>query len=167
MRTDAVGDGGNSFGIAQWNGPRRRAFMAYAKEKGAAPVDLQTQLDYIDHELRTSEKSAGRALAAAGDVASAAQIFSEKYERPGVPKLENRIKFAQQIAGGEGAVTLPGGEGTDPIRESVLSRIRGITAEEGEQDIGDMKSQHLVSNPRRPVARGHAGCASSGSGVKA
>lgn len=108
LRTDAVGDGGNSFGIAQWNGPRRKAMVQFARQKGADPRDLQTQLEFVDWELRNTEKAAGAALSQAQDVATATRVFSEKYERPGDPRMENRLRFAGQFAGGPLEMALSG-----------------------------------------------------------
>lgn len=74
-------DGSDSIGIGQWNGDRARALKDFAASKGASPDDLSTQLDFVLHELETSEGAAYQRLKSATNVdeATAAMIG---YERP-------------------------------------------------------------------------------------
>lgn len=117
INTGAVGDNGNAFGAVQWNGPRRRAFLDYAQQVGADPTDLRVQVDFLDRELRTSERGAAKAIMAAPDLRGATLAASSKFWRPGDPRDENRLRYANavasQIGGGGGAGTLMGGEGSD------------------------------------------------------
>ena len=95
--TKAVGDNGNAFGSAQWNGPRRRAYKAWASNQGL-PVDgLGTQIAYLDHEMKTSERSAAQAIMGAGTVRDAAVVASNKFWRPGHPALKNRMRNAEMV----------------------------------------------------------------------
>lgn len=101
-------DGSDSIGLAQWNGPRARALKQFAADQGRDWRDLELQLDFIDHELRTSpsERKAFEALKNAADVTSAAEAFI-MYERPqgsdqGVRNAHNykgRVQYAHQAAG--------------------------------------------------------------------
>lgn len=81
MNPNAIGDNGNAFGLAQWNdrGPAMKAFLA---NQGKAWNDFFGQLDFVDHELRTSESRAGGQLSLAKDAAAASDIFMRLYERP-------------------------------------------------------------------------------------
>ncbi|TBY41588.1 phage tail tip lysozyme [Rhizobium leguminosarum] len=74
-------DGSDSIGIGQWNGDRARALKAFAQSQGTSPDDLSTQLDFIVHELQTTEGGAYQRLQAATNVdeATAAMI---SFERP-------------------------------------------------------------------------------------
>jgi hypothetical protein len=99
----ASGDNGNAFGSAQWNGPRMRAYMGYAKGRGAEPTDFKTQLDFLLHEGRTTEKAAWSAIAAAKTPEEAALIASGKFWRPGVPHNERRQGYATAVYGRFGA----------------------------------------------------------------
>ncbi len=74
-------DGSDSIGIAQWNGKRAQALKAFAAEQGADWHDFNTQIDFIDHELRTSERAAGENLARSTNAEEAAAAFTG-YERP-------------------------------------------------------------------------------------
>lgn len=89
------GDNGNSLGIAQWNGPRKRALFAYAREHGGHATSLDTQLQFLKHELLTSERGALKALMRTSTPEQAALAFSRKYERPGDPRNQNRVRYAR------------------------------------------------------------------------
>lgn len=103
----AVGDNGTAFGLAQWRGERFEALKRFAAERGTEWTDFQTQLAFIDHELRTSESAAGQRLRAAASVEDAAAAFIG-FERPqgwtsanprGGHGWGNRLAAAQTIAG--------------------------------------------------------------------
>lgn len=64
-------DGSDSIGLFQWNSDRARRLQAFAAARGAAVTDRRTQLEFLDNELRTTEKTAGDQLAQAGDVRAA------------------------------------------------------------------------------------------------
>lgn len=89
--------GGPGYGLAQWEGPRQAAFKAWAG-KDIHQSSFQEQLQFIQHELTTTERGAGNALKGATTAADAATIFCTKYERPGIPHLQNRIANAESIA---------------------------------------------------------------------
>lgn len=103
-------DGSDSIGLGQWNGPRARALKAFAAERGASPDDFSTQLDFVLHELETTEGAAYERLKAARtvDEATAAMIG---YERPagwsadnprGGHGWNNRLAMAAKAAEFEG-----------------------------------------------------------------
>lgn len=75
------GDGGLSHGIAQWNGPRLAGLQQFASNNSGDWQSLDTQIDYLDHELNNSEKQAGQALRGASDIDAATQA-AIGYERP-------------------------------------------------------------------------------------
>ena len=79
--TGIRGDRGTAFGVAQWRGIRFKALKRFAAKSGRTWKDLHAQLDFIAHELRTSEKFAGRALRSAATL-EAATIAFMRYERP-------------------------------------------------------------------------------------
>lgn len=84
------------FGLPQWTGPRRRQFEAYAGDKVA---DLDTQLDFLMHELATTERSARDAIYSARDPIEAARLVSSKFLRPGIPHLDRRIEETRKLMG--------------------------------------------------------------------
>lgn len=87
------------FGLAQWTGPRRREIEAYAKERGANVADPNVQLDFLVHELGTSEKKAGDKLLASKNANEAAQTFLTGFLRPAQEHQNSRsAKYARALA---------------------------------------------------------------------
>lgn len=80
-RLDALGDGGTSGGLLQWNGPRRQAFI---NQMGVDPTaaTLEQQMDFLVQELRGSERAAGSIVEGETDVRGAAAQASLRYVRP-------------------------------------------------------------------------------------
>lgn len=103
----AVGDAGTAFGVAQWREERFNNLRRFASSRGKSWQDFETQLEFVDFELRNTEKSAYSNLMRAEtiDDATAAMIG---YERPqgwtsvnprGGMHYDKRLKFAAQAAG--------------------------------------------------------------------
>jgi hypothetical protein len=99
LNTNAVGDSGTAYGLAQWRGPRQAALRQYAASQGTDPSDYATQLAFIDVELNGSEKKAGAAFKNTASLEDAVNVFSSKYERPSAKWAANdkRLAAAQQI----------------------------------------------------------------------
>lgn len=104
FNTSASGDNGTAFGIAQWRGERLDALKAYAASQGKPITDLQTQLQFVDKELNSTEGKAHEKLLAAKSTDEAAKAFID-YERPqgfGTANphgLSNRIGLARSASG--------------------------------------------------------------------
>lgn len=109
----AVGDNGNAFGAGQWNGPRMRAYKAFAAERGVEPTDFQTQLDFLLHEGKTSEAGAWGKIMGAKTAEDAALIASQAFWRPGVPHNDRRMSYAASIFANR-----PANEAAAPARGS-------------------------------------------------
>lgn len=99
LRTNAVGDSGNAYGIAQWHKDRQQAFERFTGHSIRGST-LAEQLAFVNHELHTSEKRAGDRLRAAGSAADAASLVSMLYERPAGGQAEalRRAKMAQGLS---------------------------------------------------------------------
>lgn len=82
LNTSALGDGGRSFGISQVNGDRRTGLESFAAAAGRALNDFRTQMDYVVHELTTTEKKALDAVKGATTLEAATRAFTNKFERP-------------------------------------------------------------------------------------
>lgn len=91
----AIGDNGNSYGLGQWNGPRRQALLNHALRSKAKPFDPETQLGFLDAELKGPEAKAWERIKTATTPEEAALLASEAYWRPGDPRNENRTKYAR------------------------------------------------------------------------
>jgi hypothetical protein len=98
LRTNAVGDGGKAYGIAQWHPPRQRLFK---QQMGVDIRDstFKQQLEFIQWELGNSEKNAGERLKAATTAAAAAIIVDKYYERSKGLHTERRIANANTLVG--------------------------------------------------------------------
>ena len=69
----------DAFGIAQWEGERKQDFFEYAAENNLDPNTLETQYEFIYHELKTKPELGGSELRNAKTVSDATDIFTEKY----------------------------------------------------------------------------------------
>lgn len=87
------------YGLAQWTGPRRRQYEAFAAQRGVDPSDINAQLDFLDWELQNTERGAWDKLQGASDPIEAARIFSDSFLRPGIPHMDRRLGEAARIAG--------------------------------------------------------------------
>jgi len=141
INTGAVGDNGNTFRAVQWNGPRKRAFKSWASQNGYPETGIGTQILYLDHEMKTSERGAYDALASVGTVRDAAVTASRKFWRPGDPRNKNRARYAEAVmrdaietgalSGGGGASQLQGQQAGDNLGQSDLdaAALREIEAQ--------------------------------------
>jgi polyhydroxyalkanoate synthesis regulator phasin len=90
-----------TFGIAQWLGERKVNFFNWAGENKRNKWDLETQLDYILHEMAGPEKKAMKMLQGSKDVTSAVKNIRDYYERPGKSDIQKekskRFDYAQTI----------------------------------------------------------------------
>lgn len=105
FRADAVGDGGNAYGLAQWHPDRQANFTRYSG-KDIRQSTAQEQLDFIHYELtRGREKSAGDRLRMAGSASEAASIVSQYYERPADEsgEMARRAAIADSYGGTPGS----------------------------------------------------------------
>jgi hypothetical protein len=108
MRTDARnpndgGPGKDSVGLAQWNRERLEGLERFAGERGTSKYDFETQLAYVDYELRNSERTAGNSLRGSTDAGGAALAMT-RYERfkgyeqgSNSPESKGRIAAAKRL----------------------------------------------------------------------
>jgi hypothetical protein len=108
------GDGGNAIGTFQFNGPRRHALFAFAREHNVSAIDFKTQLNFAWYEMNTSERGSLVAMQQARTPDQAARDFCNKFERPGVPHMATRVSAALQAYRAFG----PGSENMASIERS-------------------------------------------------
>jgi peptidoglycan hydrolase-like protein with peptidoglycan-binding domain len=97
LKTDAVGDAGQAYGIAQWHPPRQKDFNKTIG-KDIRGSSLQDQLTFVDWELNNTERNAGKQLKTAKTAEEAAWIMDEYYERSTGAHRQNRINNAVALA---------------------------------------------------------------------
>jgi len=96
--------GGPGRGLAQWEKGGRYDtdpinLVKFAKKKGTDWSDLDTQIDFILHEMERHPeyKRVKDMLNKAGNVKDATLIFLKKYEKAGTPHTDKRLKFAKDL----------------------------------------------------------------------
>jgi len=102
-----AGPGNDSVGIAQWNRDRLSNLQDYARQRGTDYRDFNTQLEFVDYELRTSESRVRSELTQESSARDSAIAFA-RYERyRGYPRSDTapinnntakRIDYANEIA---------------------------------------------------------------------
>src|SRR5690606_1076618 len=142
FQTDAVGDKGTSIGGWQWRNSRATALKNFAEHRGTDWRDLDTQVDFLVHELNTTERRAARALAASRDVDEATTAFMH-FERPhgdlpGNPERRHNSKrrlrsaraLAQEPAGADGR-----GDGATAGAQALVAPVEDSAQSPGNRAI--------------------------------
>jgi LysM repeat protein len=78
----AVGDGGTSFGVAQWHLGRGDAMKQWTVAHGYSSTSFRGQLEYLWYELNHSERYALSRLRETTSAYDAAMAFCRYFERP-------------------------------------------------------------------------------------
>lgn len=81
FNTNALGDNKTSYGIAQWHNERWTGLKNFASSRGETPDNLNTQLEYLWHELNTTENAALNKVKNSKSVTEAARNFAHGFER--------------------------------------------------------------------------------------
>ena len=146
---------GAGYGLAQWTyHTRKAALLAFAKVAGKSVGDLETQLDFLVHELRESYKLVHYVLVTATDVKTASNVVLLQFERPanqGEAVKQKRAQYGQvyydRYAKGD-AMT------EQEMRAKVVSIAQSYIGC-NERD-GSHKKIIDLYNSHRPLARGYA-----------
>lgn len=106
FNTKAISDDGHgSQGLVQWTDTRLTDLMRFAEENYSDPYDWRTQVDFLKHELRTTESAALERLRENPNatVEEMAHIVRESYERPDPAKAndEYRMQKAREVYDGQ------------------------------------------------------------------
>ncbi len=114
FKTNAVGDGGKAYGIAQWH-PDRQAEFKKKYNKDIREATFQEQLDFVNHELTSgSERIAGAKIKEAKSASDAAAAVDQYYERSDGKARQSRMNIATKYEKGEGSdATKTGGTSSE------------------------------------------------------
>lgn len=123
FKTNAVGDGGKAYGLAQWH-PDRQAIFQKTYGKPIREANFQEQLEFINWELNNNEKRAGNFIRQAQDAGQAAALVDQHYERSSGEHRQKRILIAQKYAKGEG-LAAPAVAGGTPA--AMTGGVGGLT----------------------------------------
>lgn len=104
MKTNALGDGGKAYGIAQWH-PDRQAQFQKLYGKPIQEAGFKEQLEFVNWELNNTEKKAGNMLRAVTGASQAAAVVDKYYERSSGAHLQQRMANAVALVqqGSQGA----------------------------------------------------------------
>lgn len=78
-------------GLVQWDN-RRNALKKFAEKKGTSWEDLQTQIDFLDSELKTTEKSAYAKIMKAKTLEEKTKLFATEFERAGTTSAKEVVR---------------------------------------------------------------------------
>jgi hypothetical protein len=110
-------------GLAQWIGSRGSALRSYAASRGLSANSLEAQLGFLWQELSSGSQGITPAQLNQMSVSQAAQAFSNKFERPGIPMMNNRIKYANQyynqFAGSGGSSSSASGQSVADKQQAI------------------------------------------------
>lgn len=89
-------------GFFQWTGMgtprkpgRRRTFEKLLKDMGREPDDYDANYAMLKSELKGPERATIPALRKTKNIDVATKIFMVKFERPGIPHYEGRVKWSK------------------------------------------------------------------------
>jgi hypothetical protein len=91
--------GRGGLGHFQWTGPRRVEFEAWIARnayRNFTPELFEANYSMLFRELKGPEAGTIPALRRATTLEESTEVFMDKFERPGVPHLDNRISWARK-----------------------------------------------------------------------
>jgi len=166
MRPTVPGDAGTSFGLAQWHAERFDALKQFAQAKGADWRNPQTQLEFVDYELRHGESVAGGLLRTATTPEQAAAVFAQAYERPKGVDYSGRQNIAKSLydgtasdgSGGPGARSWELANRAATIKTSATRQYDAIKADwDAGKGIADRQSLRDVIDAARETDNAELG----------
>lgn len=108
------------YGLAQWTyGARKAALLAFAQAEGKSVGDLEGQLAFLLHEMKTAFPSVLACLKTAVSAADASNAVLLKFERPanqGEAVRLRRAQYAQAYYDRYAAAQKPGPPGGAPVK---------------------------------------------------
>lgn len=118
------------YGYAQWTGPRRRAFEEYVEQTGLDPSSYEANYGFLRHELANDpyERRQFDTVRNAQTAEEAARLISQNYLRPGIPHMDSRINYANQVLGYAptgGARPVPPSQPSPPLMRSSAAPRQG------------------------------------------
>ena len=87
--------GAGGVGGWQWTGPRARSFQSWCHVHGVSITSDEGTYDYLAFELHGPERAAVASVKKAAGLEGKTRAFMRSFERPGIPNLSARIKWAR------------------------------------------------------------------------
>lgn len=142
------------YGMAQWTSPNRKAGLYdLAQSKGTSIGNLNTQLEYLVHELKTNYKPVYSVLISTNSVQAASDAVLTHFEQPANAQAmrQERANYGYQYynrfaSKGDGSVSVT----ADKILDIYKSWLGYSEANGKHKKIVDLYNSH------KPLARGYA-----------
>jgi hypothetical protein len=148
FKTNAIGDGGKAYGIAQWH-PDRQA--VYQKEYGKPiqQANFKEQLEYVNWELNNTEKRAGNLLRKATSADQAATLVDQFYERSSGAHRQKRIDIANSLSGKATQIAAAPSSGTTltQAQSSLSTQQLAMNSSGGPTVINAPTNNSMMSGP--------------------
>lgn len=116
--------GGPGRGLAQWEGPRFTALQNFSRERSKPWTDMQTQLDFLMHEMKTNHNASFiEHFKSSTSAYDSAAKFENEFERPAVNHNAQRGATAKDIFSQRDKFNLPSSasESDEAIKKSSVS----------------------------------------------
>jgi hypothetical protein len=140
LNTGAVGDGGTSYGIAQWHLGRKENLLKYAKEKGLEPSSIEAQRGFLMQELGGYGDLMSKLKDPKVSQMDATGAFLTQFERP---KDQSSAAITRRYNRGLGALK-PQGGGTPGYGASVSEEA--LTAGGGAPSLSTTSGNSASTN---------------------
>tara|TARA_R100000773_G_C4221284_1_gene120355 strand:+ start:2807 stop:3577 length:771 start_codon:yes stop_codon:yes gene_type:complete len=97
----AVKGSKGGYGFAQWTGPRRKAFEAWASQNNLDISSYDANFGFLVHEIQNNDYfiKVMEKLSKTKNIDEATEVFSEGYLKPGIPKMNLRKKKSRLYLG--------------------------------------------------------------------
>lgn len=149
------------YGLAQWTyWSRKKALLEFVKARGASVGDLETQLEFLLHELNTGYAAVLSVLKTTGSVRAASDAVLLKFERPAdqsTAAQERRAGYGQTYYN-KYAAGAEKGQGTMTAKEK-QNRANIVAIAESffgcKESDGSHKKIIDIYNADKPLARGY------------
>lgn len=149
------------YGLAQWTyWSRKKALLEFVKARGASVGDLETQLEFLLHELNAGYAAVLSVLKTTGSVRAASDAVLLKFERPAdqsTAAQERRAGYGQTYYN-KYAAGAEKGQGTMTAKEK-QNRANIVAIAESffgcKESDGSHKKIIDIYNADKPLARGY------------
>lgn len=144
------------YGLAQWTSPNRKAGLYdLAQSKGVSIGDLNTQLDYLVKELKTSYNTVYTVLTSTRSVQAASDAVLTHFEQPANAQSmkQERANYGYQYFN-----QFASSKGDDPVSTVTAGKILDIYRSWIGYSEANGKHKKIVDlyNSHKPLARGYA-----------
>lgn len=129
------------WGWAQWTGPRRRAFEAWAKANKFGLATDEANYGFLLHELKTNYAAALSALKRTKTIEEAVRVFEVHYEGAGVKAMAERVRWAKAAL-----VAIGKARASHDVAEKVAVAAVAAVAKEAAKPVAKPA-------PKKPVAK--------------